>query len=399
MNLPTISPSLAPRDRAPELASETTIAAQVHLAKWELLYRQSSHGALGSLLAGILWAHLVWQFAPEVKHFDLTMWLITLASVTLIRLLLFILYRRANPTGEAILRWRIPYVLSLILVSSIWGFGPLLVIPQDSTVLMTATYVFSVGLAGAALSAYGVFVWMAILAICIVLIPMVISLTLRTDHFSVTLAVAGLLFFIVSMRGVSVHSKSLDESFRLSHALRDAMRVAEHQAQIDVLTGLRNRRAFSETAEAVIELARRQQQSVALMLIDIDGFKQINDSHGHAVGDSVLREFSTLLTKALRRADLCGRLGGDEFVVLLANSSTEGAAHVAAKLCAATAAHRFPMLANSPPVTLSIGISSGPDDESRMLRRADSAMYAAKRNGRNQFAIAGDPASESASPT
>jgi diguanylate cyclase (GGDEF)-like protein len=161
-----------------------------------------------------------------------------------------------------------------------------------------------------------------------------------------------------------------------------------YMAEHDFLTGLPNRFLLIDRLAQSIALARRRGTQVALMYLDLDNFKHINDSLGHAVGDELLQSAAKRLLGCVRESDTVSRLGGDEFVVLLPQvDDAESAAHIATKLIEATAqpqligGHRLH-------VTVSVGISVYPKDGSdveEMVRNADTAMYHAKRNGRNSY--------------
>ncbi len=155
-------------------------------------------------------------------------------------------------------------------------------------------------------------------------------------------------------------------------------------ATSDDLTGLSSRRHFMETAERDLRLARRSGKQIAAILLDLDHFKEINDAHGHAVGDAVLRRFGEISAGLLRQSDLIGRTGGEEFAILLPDTDLEGAMTVAEKLRRAVAEDRGGSL---PPVTVSVGVAAlRADDHSidDLLRRADKALYQAKSAGRNR---------------
>jgi diguanylate cyclase (GGDEF)-like protein/PAS domain S-box-containing protein len=163
-----------------------------------------------------------------------------------------------------------------------------------------------------------------------------------------------------------------------------------HMAHHDELTGLPNRSLLQERAAAAIEAAQRRHGRVAVMLIDLDRFKQINDSLGHHAGDVVLCAVAARLKHCLRSGDTVARMGGDEFVILLPDvDGTRQAERVADKLLRAmvepvqAGPHRLA-------VTPSIGIACWPDDGedlSTLLRNADTAMYACKNNGRNHYTL------------
>jgi len=172
------------------------------------------------------------------------------------------------------------------------------------------------------------------------------------------------------------------EELRREHAnLARVNRELSHQAREDPLTGLPNRRVLNETVDAAAAKARR----IALAVFDVDRFKAINDTHSHAVGDSVLRTIADVLRAACRSGDLPVRLGGEEFVVLLHGASTADAFAVAERVRAAVASHRWDELAPSLQVTLSAGVAAGEARGERdLLRAADVALYRAKREGRNR---------------
>jgi diguanylate cyclase (GGDEF)-like protein/PAS domain S-box-containing protein len=161
-----------------------------------------------------------------------------------------------------------------------------------------------------------------------------------------------------------------------------------HLAQHDFLTGLPNRVLLTERLSQAIRLAQRHRKQVALLFLDLDYFKHINDSLGHAIGDQLLQSVADRLAACVRATDTVCRQGGDEFVILLAEiERPQDAAHVAEKLLAALAAPQL-IGGHELHVTLSIGISVYPDDGinvDSVMQNADTAMYHAKASGRNNY--------------
>jgi diguanylate cyclase (GGDEF)-like protein len=156
----------------------------------------------------------------------------------------------------------------------------------------------------------------------------------------------------------------------------------------DTLTGLPNRRLLDDRLRQALHLAQRRDARLAVMLVDLDEFKQVNDAHGHRAGDAVLREVAARLAACVRKADTLARQGGDEFVVVIPDLAQEADCSVVAdKILRALAA---PLRAEGEAVRLgaSIGISLYPADAGdgdALLRNADAAMYRAKRAGGNQY--------------
>ncbi|MFZ1083998.1 MAG: sensor domain-containing diguanylate cyclase [Terracidiphilus sp.] len=171
--------------------------------------------------------------------------------------------------------------------------------------------------------------------------------------------------------------------------LQKARDAAVHEAHNDPLTGLPNRRFLMEKISILVNRTRRKESIFALLYIDLDGFKQVNDSLGHPVGDALLVQMAICLRSWIREGDLLARLGGDEFLVILDRLfSKEDAALVAVNLLKAIS---NPVRVKGHEITIgaSIGISIFPDnstDAEELLQQADSAMYAAKREGKNRIA-------------
>jgi diguanylate cyclase (GGDEF)-like protein len=178
-----------------------------------------------------------------------------------------------------------------------------------------------------------------------------------------------------------------DLQVRYQEAIADALR--------DPLTGLGNHRAFQEELDSQIETATRYDVPVALVLIDLDEFKQINDSAGHAVGDQTLASFGKLVGSVLRKVDRPFRIGGDEFALLLPHTDAD-AAHIVARRLLVSALQPNVRDPKAKPLSFSAGVSSLPDpatSRSQLYTQADTALHAAKRAGRTEVLVF-DPGAE-----
>jgi diguanylate cyclase (GGDEF)-like protein len=174
--------------------------------------------------------------------------------------------------------------------------------------------------------------------------------------------------------------------------------VAEIRAATDGLTGLPNKRAATDAMKRVFAQASTTGSPLALLLLDLDHFKQINDQRGHAVGDQVLANVGAVLRSVLRTGDFAGRNGGEEFAVLLPDTDIPAATEIAERVRAAIAEISLPGTDVS--VTVSIGVGGFPGHAStldRLERLADAALYVAKRHGRNRVELA-EPAAADAAP-
>jgi diguanylate cyclase (GGDEF)-like protein len=163
--------------------------------------------------------------------------------------------------------------------------------------------------------------------------------------------------------------------------------ASERNARIDSLTGIANRAAFMEAAGRVLELCRREGTPVSVVMCDLDRFKLINDTHGHAIGDAVIKKFSEISTDALWPNDVFGRIGGEEFAMVLPRASIAAAQARAERIRADFAEACYFIEGREVNATVSCGLSVGVNAEetlSELLKHADLALYRAKTEGRNR---------------
>jgi diguanylate cyclase (GGDEF)-like protein len=165
--------------------------------------------------------------------------------------------------------------------------------------------------------------------------------------------------------------------------------VGESQlaSETDALSGLADRRGFDVRGSRVTAAARRLSRPVSVVLFDVDRFKPLNDTYGHACGDEVIRSFARILGEIAPGGSVLGRIGGEEFAALLAGETTDGAHRVAESIGAAASAARA---GSHPRFTASAGVAvmRPAEDLPQAIRRADSALYRAKREGRDRVCLA-----------
>lgn len=168
-------------------------------------------------------------------------------------------------------------------------------------------------------------------------------------------------------------------------------------ANNDELTGLPNRRLLEDRIMQAIKSAARTRQIVAVLFLDLDYFKAVNDTHGHPIGDQLLKLVATRLKGLLRTEDTVARIGGDEFIILLANLSSELQAITMAEKVVKVLTEPFQVADKSLKIGVSVGLAFYPEhdtNEKNLIRHADNAMYAAKLQGRSCYALYRDNASE-----
>jgi diguanylate cyclase (GGDEF)-like protein len=178
---------------------------------------------------------------------------------------------------------------------------------------------------------------------------------------------------------------------RVGLRLRERMDDLERRAYRDSLTGLINRGAFEDELRRYWEASRRHGTRLSVLIVDIDRFKEINDTHGHPAGDDALRRTAAVLARSVRASDVVARYGGDEFVIVAPACPPASAVTIAGRFRDGLAAPPDPTAGRATPLTLSVGIAGTdgptPIDLDELLHQADQALYLAKRSGRGAVAL------------
>jgi two-component system cell cycle response regulator len=187
---------------------------------------------------------------------------------------------------------------------------------------------------------------------------------------------------------VATLQKNLTKTVTELRSTRDRL---ARMASTDVLTGVYSRRWWFDLAGKEFSRSRRYDRTFSLLMADLDWFKQVNDTFGHETGDRVLNQFGVMLRETCRESDVIGRLGGEEFAVLVPETSSEAAQHLATRITEACRAIAVEASAGDARCSCSIGVTEVHADDERLdsvLTRADQALYAAKRAGRDQWSFA-----------
>ena len=220
------------------------------------------------------------------------------------------------------------------------------------------------------------------------------------SYLSVPICRNGTVLGLLRLRGDTPDEFTAEDAERLKPfvsaaaiALENSRLLGEVQrlAITDELTGLHNRRHLYELSEHELRRARRRQEPVSAIMLDIDRFKSINDTYGHALGDSVLRALADCCRRNVRDHDILGRYGGEEFVIVLPATDLPAARNVAERVRRCIAGEAIPTEQGDLRITISAGVATydgGDPDVAALIERADAAMYAAKRAGRNRVELA-----------
>jgi diguanylate cyclase len=369
-----------------------SLESHIRAEQVRIVFRQAPPAQLLNIAAAGAVCWVLWDVTPRG---GLLLWVGTIATVTLLRLALGLVFSRRAPGPEAMVRWERAFVGSLAAVTLAWGLGGWLVMPADSPVHQAIVYFFLMGVAGGAVATYSAHAVAAGLAICALMLPATIGFALQEALELRLMAAGGALYIVAALRSMRGFGFFLRRTLQLSYELQQAYARVREQAHTDELTGLANRRAFVEIGTAATDQARRYHRPLALLMMDIDHFKRINDTFGHALGDAALRAAAGTLRQAARRADTAGRLGGEEFALLMPETTLEQAEVVAERIRRDVAAVTVPH-GNTPiRFTCSIGVAQQTptaNDLDGLLRAADEALYQAKAEGRNR--VVGNPTAD-----
>ncbi|WP_460136429.1 GGDEF domain-containing protein [Pseudomonas sp. S1_E04] len=361
------------------------IEEQVRTDRLHQLFRQSFAAIFGSYLAAAMLCWLCWD---RFDHRIMQVWLVLLALSSLLRVKMFMDWFRC-PGGERTPdRWERRYWITLTLSAGIWGFGALALMPPDDRLSQALIILFVVGMSVSAVSCYSAYRYMTLASMGLVLLPCTVWLLFQPSSMQLGVALAVLVFSTFVVSATRKLSDALEKAFRLTRQMERAHNISTRAAQTDELTGLMNRRAFFEHAQQLYTQCRHNQQPLCALMMDMDHFKQINDTYGHQAGDQVLRQIGGVISASFRKADVYGRLGGEEFAVLLPNTSLETALAIAEQLVKAISG-----LAADPVhgLSASLGVASThavDQDLHGLMNTADKALYRAKALGRNQVAVA-----------
>lgn len=361
-----------------------SLEAHIRAEEVRVVFMQAPPAQLISVVAAAVICYALWDVAD---HTALIVWIALIGLSVVGRISLALAFRRHLPTLEQMPAWETAFIVSLGIVSLIWGLGGWLVMPANSLVHQAIVYFFLMGVAGGAVATYSAHSLATAVAVCALMLPVTIAFAAQNVLELRTLAAGGVLYIAAALRSTRSFGFFLRQTFQLSYELNQAYGRARELSRTDDLTGLANRRAFVEMGTAALDQAKRYDRALSLVMFDIDRFKLINDTYGHAAGDDVLRAVAGAAQQAARAADTPSRLGGEEFALLLPETSAAAALTLAERLRRDVAALAVAHNGTALQCTCSFGVaerSAATSNLDALLGAADAALYRAKEAGRNR---------------
>lgn len=336
---------------------------------------------------------LLWPVADSQA---LILWLGTLSSLTLLRLMMQQQYDRSEKNAEMFIRWKRGYSGATFLAGVAWGCLSAFMFPVDSVLHQAYLALVLAGIAAGAVSAYapvqGAFPFFVIPALG----PFAGRVWLSDSEHGTVMAMLVVLFLLILIRAAGEARKNVVSLLTLQLKNADLTRELHHRATHDSLVNLVNHGEFNRRLCKLTADYRRADDDYSLIFIDLDLFKEVNDTGGHAAGDLILKGVGEIIRRNTRGDDTAARVGGDEFAAILEGCPQHRAIEIAEKIRREIEAMRVEYEGRYYSVRASIGVSYGLVGEhtaTSMLKAADAACYAAKEEGRNR--VCDNQASES----
>lgn len=357
-----------------------------HVKNKRVMENIRQRSMIGIVLMPLMSSFIFYSDGFNERNPDLFYWFILpIFLLGLIRLVHYFFYKKIGtyfPSSNAVC-----FLAEILLTSHIWGILFLVISTlQDEHQIHLIATITTTGLCAGGVLAYVPNLFVSFLFNFSLILPTAIKLLFSSD-----IRVLGFFFFFFSFYLVFIAYRGNKEYW---HSLRSEKMLASQAAelellsQVDVLTGIFNRRYFDDRFEQEWKRAVRNQSSISIVICDLDNFKHINDEYGHLAGDEVIRSTAKQLRSVFKRTtDIVCRYGGEEFVVIMATDYTEAAslANSVRKLQEETLVSYHKNLLR---VTISIGIASTTprhtESKNQLLADADSALYKAKRSGKNR---------------
>lgn len=375
--------------------SDTTINDAIESAQLQKLTKSSTKTLIVGTIVPLFLALM--QFTQHYDGFWVLVWFLSILVTNSVRMWFARFYERFPVSDPLQVKQRLKMFRAGVLLSSlIWGSNALIVFSVRDGIeqQMLLAYMLA-GMTSGAIVAYSVDRFSATCYLFFAMVPFQIGLLTVNSMVGYEMLFTSIFYQIHMFYAVTNISKSFKASLVLQMTADDRDEQIRHMAFYDALTNLPNRRLLVEKVEQALSNSRRTGKSGAIMFIDLDNFKELNDTYGHDMGDLLLLQVAERMREALRESDTVSRIGGDEFVVMAENLTNDP------KLSRMEASqiinHLAFMLSRTYKIgslnyqtSMSIGValfSEHGDNYNDLLRNADAAMYKAKRDGKNRWSL------------
>ena len=360
------------------------IDENIRVERVKIIFEQAGPSMVFSSLAAFILVAVLWSVAD---HSKLIVWLSIYMVIAVVRFYHVYLYRTTPPEKIDVPLWELRFIWTNIAISITWGVGMWLIMPDDSLAHQAIVFSFLMGMSAGVVATYSAHVKCVTFSILILMTPATIYFAFQNSLPHYVMAFGAVLFVGASLRSARMLTYFLRRSFQLSYDLQKAKEKAEYLARTDALTELHNRRSFYEKGEEEVARSKRYNRPLSLMLLDIDYFKKINDTYGHAFGDEALKEIARTIRQEVRGIDVAGRVGGEEFAIFLPETEMEQAIFMAERLRKQVSRCVVHYKDREITFTTSVGVAKFDEEGdtfSDAIAKSDAALYSAKKGGRNK---------------
>lgn len=370
---------------------ETEVLTDVKSEQVRIIFASTPTSLFAILLSSLILSAVQWEV---IDHMTIITWFILTNLLSAVRLFLYFQFRKLPRESLVSDIWHHRAVITSIASGITWGAGGVLLFPEQSLVHQVFLAFMIGGICAGAITTLSAITTAVRGFVFVALIPPIIKFNLIDSAISLEMTIMSILFMVMILVSAQRLNQTILESLEGRRQREMAERTIRRQAHFDELTNLPNRRLLLNTLRQEMAKADRHRRFGAVFFIDLDRFKSVNDSLGHAVGDELLVEVAHKIAERLRKEDSIARLGGDEFVVILPEVGDD---QEAAGNHACTIADEMRKLFATPfmiqeheiHLTISIGIALFPTNVTAedLLKYADVAMYRAKSDGRDSVRL------------
>ncbi|MES9993831.1 MAG: GGDEF domain-containing protein [Candidatus Thiodiazotropha sp.] len=352
-----------------------------------VVYRNRVRSLFSVFLVSLLPLAIGWPEQTRTITFILVslLWIYTFVNLFLCRR-----FDKSDLPDQKTVFWGRLFYSQLVILAILFNALFYYLNSHDVADALLYSIAITTGFSAGAVSAFHQLKWAGPLFVFFMIVPQLIYHATHQTTASIILAIM-LVLFLIYMAIISLEQhRHWIKTLAISFELEAAKQEAERMARTDILTGLYNRRAFYETAPIFLGNAKRHKHPVAIVMMDIDNFKQINDTLGHSAGDIVLEEVAAILKNSVRESDIVGRMGGEEFAFLLSETDLDSAFQTIERLREDIQAIDFSKYDLDIRITSSFGIVSCEEHREsidELLKKADASLYEAKNLGKNRTIV------------
>ena len=352
----------------------------------EVLIQQTPRAMAALLIVSVAYC---WMFINFIPHTLLILWLLLQVILVICRFYNIKMFKQylIEQAQERIQKQKTLFIILNLFQAFMWTTSSVLVLMYAPQPFELVSLVIIIGIITAAVLSMSTFYTAYLVFFFAMLIPQIIILLYygEPQHYSLAALTFVYILAIIQL-SKSVYNGHL-LNIKTNAKLEKSVEELHKLSMIDMMTNIYNRRYFFKVSQDLISIALREKSKLSLLMIDIDYFKNINDTYGHDAGDYILINVVKEIKKVTRKSDIFARMGGEEFSILLGNTSITGAAVIAEKMRSVIENTAFNYNNTVIKLTISIGISELNDQHNsieELYKQADKQLYLAKNNGRNR---------------